>query len=146
MLLGNPSAGADAVADALRRAGGEALDPEREVADAGENLSAGEIRRIAMARALLRIDAGAKLLVLDEPTAGLDGDTEAHVLEGVRRSGAGALVVTHRPAVLAAADRVIERSAPVVPAAGDTGAGDQAPDSEGDQGAALHGAGQEGER
>ncbi|HHV21629.1 MAG TPA: thiol reductant ABC exporter subunit CydD [Propionibacterium sp.] len=144
--LGNPSAGADAVADALRRAGGEALDPEREVADAGENLSAGEIRRIAMARALLRIDAGAKLLVLDEPTAGLDGDTEAHVLEGVRRSGAGALVVTHRPAVLAAADRVIELSAPVVPAAGDTGAGDQAPDSEGDQVAALHGAGQEGER
>ncbi|WP_432560363.1 thiol reductant ABC exporter subunit CydD [Granulicoccus sp. GXG6511] len=110
--LGDPTADDAAVADALRRAGGAGLAPERDVDDAGENLSAGEIRRIAMARALLRIDAGARLLVLDEPTAGLDSDTEAQVLAGVRRSGVGALVVTHRPAVLAAADRVIELPAP----------------------------------
>ena len=106
--LGDPTASDAGVADVLRRAGAEALPLGRAVDDAGSNLSAGEIRRIAVARALLRIDAGARLLVLDEPTAGLDADSEAQVLEGVRRSGAGALVVTHRPAVLAAADRVVE--------------------------------------
>ena len=108
VALGNPEASPAAIADALLRAGAPDLAPDRIVDDAGENLSAGEIRRIAMARALLRIDAGARLLVLDEPTAGLDSDTEAAVIAGVRRSGAGALVVTHRPAVLAAADRVID--------------------------------------
>ncbi|MDO5498367.1 MAG: thiol reductant ABC exporter subunit CydD [Propionibacteriaceae bacterium] len=116
--LGDPAATDAAVADALGRAGGAGLDLARTVEDAGQNLSAGEIRRIAVARALLRIDAGARLLVLDEPTAGLDADTEAQVLTGVRRSGAGALVVTHRPAVLAAADRVVELGAhPSGPAA-----------------------------
>lgn len=116
VALGNPDASPAAIADALRRAGAPDLAPDRIVDDAGENLSAGEIRRIAMARALLRIDAGARLLVLDEPTAGLDSDTEAAVIAGVRRSGAGALVVTHRPAVLAAADRVIELIPPTPPA------------------------------
>lgn len=111
--LGDPAASDAAVADALRRAGAGALVADRDVDDAGANLSAGEIRRIAMARALLRIDAGARLLVLDEPTAGLDSDLEAQVLDEVRRSGAGALVVTHRPAVLAAADRVVELPAPL---------------------------------
>ena len=69
----------------------------------------GEVRRVALARALLRIDcAGGQLLVLDEPTAGLDADAELVVLDELRRLGVGALVVSHRPAVLAAADRVVE--------------------------------------
>ncbi len=63
---------------------------------------------MALARALLRIrQGGARLLVLDEPTAGLDADTEAAVIRAVRDSGASALVVTHRNAVLAAADEVV---------------------------------------
>ena len=49
----------------------------------------------------------AELLVLDEPTAGLDADAEAAVIRAVRDSGAGALVVSHRDAVLAAADEVV---------------------------------------
>ena len=62
-----------------------------------------------MARALIRIQhGGARWLILDEPTAGLDAASEARVLQTVRDSGAGALVVTHRPAVLAIADRVVE--------------------------------------
>lgn len=117
VALGDPGASPERIAAALRAVGGGGLDPARVLGDAGENLSAGEIRRIAVARALLRIEAGAKLLVLDEPTAGLDADTEAALLEGVRRSGAGALVVTHREAALAAADRVVTLSPPPEPPA-----------------------------
>ena len=94
------------VRSALADAGAD-FGPDKHVGDDGEGLSAGERRRVALARALLRIRTGARLLVLDEPTAGLDADTEARALESVKASGAGALVVSHRPAVLAAADRVV---------------------------------------
>ena len=77
-----------------------------------EGLSAGELRRVALARALLRIDCGGgELLVLDEPTAGLDAETELTAIAGVRSLGVGALVVSHRPAVLELADRVVELTA-----------------------------------
>ena len=114
--LGAPEAPAGRVRSALSRAGAADLDPERVLAAGGEGLSAGEIRRVALARALLRIDcAGGQLLVLDEPTAGLDTDAELAVLDELRRLGVSALVVSHRPAVLAAADRVVEL-APTAPA------------------------------
>ena len=84
-------------------------ETDKPIGDDGEGLSAGERRRVALARALVRIRlGGAWLLILDEPTAGLDADTEAQAIEAVRSSGAGALIVSHRPAVLAAADRVVE--------------------------------------
>ena len=106
--LGCPDAPDALVADALARAGGADLDPARSVGDEGEGLSAGERRRVATARALLRIDpGGADLLLLDEPTAGLDADAEATLLGGLRALGVTAVVVSHRAAVLAAADRVV---------------------------------------
>ena len=75
--------------------------------DDGAGLSAGERQRVALARAFLR---DAPLLLLDEPTAGLDGQTEAGVLEAVRRLIAGrtVLIVAHRPSLLALADRVVD--------------------------------------
>lgn len=111
--LGDPAAPDAAVADALARAGGADLDPGRDVGDEGEGLSAGERRRVATARALLRIDdvvrrsEGVPLLLLDEPTAGLDADAEATLLHGLRALGVAAVVVSHRPAVIAEADRVL---------------------------------------
>ena len=105
--LGDPAATDAAVARALTRAGAPGMDAARGVGDDGEGLSAGERRRVATARALLRIDAGAGLLLLDEPTAGLDADAEAALLRSLRATGVTVVVVSHRPAVLAEADRVV---------------------------------------
>ncbi len=74
--------------------------------DCGAGLSAGERQRVALARAFLR---DSPLLLLDEPTANLDGQTEHEVLEAVQRLSQGRTVVlvAHRPALLSLADRVV---------------------------------------
>ena len=75
----------------------------------GAGLSAGERQRVALARAFLR---DAPLLLLDEPTASLDGQTEADVIETVGRLAEGrtVLMVAHRPALVSLADRVVSLS------------------------------------
>jgi thiol reductant ABC exporter CydD subunit len=74
--------------------------------EGGAGLSAGERQRVALARAFLR---DAPLLLLDEPTANLDGQTEHEVLEVVRNLSRGrtTILVAHRPALLAMADRTL---------------------------------------
>ncbi len=74
--------------------------------DRGAGLSAGERQRVALARAFLR---DAPLLLLDEPTANLDANTEHEVVEAIRRLAKGRTVVlvAHRPALMALADRVL---------------------------------------
>lgn len=112
VALGAPGASPGEIELALLDAGAD-FGAGKPVGDDGEGLSGGERRRVAMARALLRIRVGgARLLVLDEPTAGLDSDAESGVVQAVRATGAGALIVTHRPAVLAAADRVVALGRP----------------------------------
>jgi ATP-binding cassette, subfamily C, bacterial CydCD len=81
----------------------------------GAGLSAGERQRLALARALVR---DASLLLLDEPTANLDGATERNVIETIARLSKGRTVLlsAHRPALLALADRVVRLTPqPVVP-------------------------------
>jgi thiol reductant ABC exporter CydD subunit len=81
----------------------------------GAGLSAGERQRVALARVFIR---DAPLLLLDEPTANLDGKTEAEVVQAVRRLAAGrtVILVAHRPALLALADRVVDLAMSEVPA------------------------------
>ncbi len=106
--LGAPDASDDDVRHCLLLAGGGSLDPARGVGDDGEGLSAGERRRVAVARAVLRVRRGdADLLVLDEPTAGLDAATETALLDALAGLRVTVLAVSHRPAVIARADRIL---------------------------------------
>ncbi|ADI08434.1 putative ABC transporter ATP-binding protein and permease component [Streptomyces bingchenggensis BCW-1] len=115
--LARPDADDAALRAALRDAG--ALDfvdalphgADTRLGEMGAGLSAGQRQRIALARAFL---ADRPVLLLDEPTAGLDGETEAAVVEAVRRLAEGrtVLLVVHRPALLPLADRVVRLPGP----------------------------------
>jgi thiol reductant ABC exporter CydD subunit len=110
--LGRSGASTDQVWAAIEAAGltdavrdlPEGLDTV--LGERGAGLSAGERQRVALARAFLR---DAPLLLLDEPTANLDGETERKVVETIRRLAEGRTVVlvAHRPALIGIADRVL---------------------------------------
>lgn len=122
----HPHLFAGTVADNVRLARPEATDAEIRAAlaaahaldfaepglvlgEGGAGLSAGQ--RLALARAVL---ADRPLVLLDEPTADLDGESEAAVVEAVRSLATGrtVLLVAHRPALLAIADRRVHLDVP----------------------------------
>ena len=113
--LARPGASADDVARALRAAGAEELvaalpDGARTtVGDGGRRLSAGQARRIALARAFLD---DAPLVVLDEPTAHLDPESAAAIEAAIARLAVGRtmLLVTHRAELAARCDDVVALS------------------------------------
>jgi ABC-type multidrug transport system fused ATPase/permease subunit len=82
------------------------------IGEDGFQLSGGQAQRIAIARAFLR---GTPVLVLDEPTAGLDAEAASHVLAPLRRLMAGrtTVLITHDHALAGHADvtHVLPRSA-----------------------------------
>lgn len=104
--LGAPDADDARMWEALRRAHVEAVVAHAGGLDAvisalGEGFSGGEARRIGFARAFI---SGRPLLLLDEPSEGLDAATEANVMRSIRAyideaPGRLAIVVTHRPAL-----------------------------------------------
>jgi thiol reductant ABC exporter CydD subunit len=111
--LGVPSAPDSSVLDAATRAGATGF-LDRSVGEDGVGLSAGQRQRVALARAFLAAaEFGAPLVLLDEPTANLDGENEAAVLAAVRELARDRTVVVaaHRPALLALADRVVRLEA-----------------------------------
>jgi ATP-binding cassette, subfamily C, bacterial CydCD len=91
---------------ALDEAGLADMPLDRIVGEGGIGLSAGEKRRVALARAILR---RASLVLLDEPTAGLDAATEALVMGSIRRLAdhSAVLMAAHRPGAVAMADRIV---------------------------------------
>jgi len=132
--LARPDADDDALRRALRDAGAlEFVDALSQGVDTalgedGAGLSAGQRQRLALARAFL---ADRPVLLLDEPTAALDGATEAEIVAAVRRLAAGrtVLLVVHRPALLDVADRVVRLGAGEAGGAGGAGGAGDAGDA-----------------
>jgi thiol reductant ABC exporter CydD subunit len=118
--LGDDRAGDQAVREAAMLAGAdrfvEALPwgYETLVGDGGRPLSAGERRRIALARAFVR---DAPFVILDEPTADLDRTSADVVAEAVERlrTGRTVLLVAHRPELVAHADHIVVLDGAAVP-------------------------------
>jgi thiol reductant ABC exporter CydD subunit len=119
--LGRPDASVDDVWAALADAGLEGVvralpdGIDTRLGERGAGLSAGERQRVALARAFLR---DAPLLLLDEPTAGLDAATEEGILRTIRDMvrDRTEVLVAHRPTLVAMADRVVRLAPPPAPA------------------------------
>ncbi|NUP64199.1 MAG: thiol reductant ABC exporter subunit CydD [Nonomuraea sp.] len=110
--LGAPDATPEDVRRAAEAAHADFVDAlpqgfDTVVGERGANLSAGQRQRVALARAFCRPHAS--VLLLDEPTARLDGRSEAAVVAGTAELARGrtAVIVAHRPAMIDLAGRVI---------------------------------------
>jgi ATP-binding cassette subfamily B protein len=81
------------------------LNYDTPLGEGGAGLSGGQKRRLAIARAILR---NSPLVLLDEPTAGLDATSEQNVMEALRRLSQGktTIVVTHQLSTITDADQI----------------------------------------
>ncbi len=124
VTLGSPHPDPILIRRALDLAALPDLDSFTRVSTTGSGLSGGQAERVVAARAIYRcLDRLCPVLVLDEPSAALDPATEAALLSGLRMlasEGYTVLVVSHRPAVIAAADDHLRLLAPT--SAGDASA------------------------
>lgn len=113
ILIANPAASDEEILTALRIVGlddllarlPEGLDTR--VGDKGLALSGGEAQRVALARAFVK---DAPILLLDEPTAHVDLESERQILNAIDTIARGRTTITisHRGATIAHADRQVE--------------------------------------
>lgn len=110
LRLGAPDATDAELVDVLRLVELDHLGLDRPIGERASNLSTGEARRVALARASLR---SPDLLILDEPTAGLDEEQAHSVLSACLRAvpHATVLLLTHRGAEAALAEECFELQA-----------------------------------
>ncbi|MEJ5068853.1 cysteine/glutathione ABC transporter ATP-binding protein/permease CydC [Enterobacter sp. MYb186] len=110
LLLAVPGAADDVLSAMLEKVGLHKLLEDEGLnswlGEGGRQLSGGELRRLAIARALLH---DAPLMLLDEPTEGLDATTERQILDLLEKEmqGKTVLMVTHRLRGLADFDQII---------------------------------------
>ena len=112
LLLANPQATQEQILEACRLAGAmEFIEQfpdgiDSVIGKGGDTLSVGQKQRLSIARGLVR---ETPILVLDEPTAALDPKTENALVEALRNTAQGRLVVViaHRLSTIREADRII---------------------------------------
>lgn len=113
LRLTTPDATDIAIETALHHVGLESLIKGRErgiysdITEDGQGLSGGQARRLSLARVFV---ANYDLILLDEPTAGLDSDSEIYVLEALHKlaqAGKTLVFATHHQALLTLANRTL---------------------------------------
>ena len=112
LLLANPDATQEEMLEACRVAGAmefierlpEGLDTV--IGKSGDTLSVGQKQRLSIARGLVR---NTPVVILDEPTAALDPQTEHALMAGLRKAARGKLVIviSHRLSTIREADRIV---------------------------------------
>lgn len=111
VALGAPAIDRDQVLRSLHWAGLDDVPRRTVLGPAGDGLSGGQAQRAALARAHYRAQQrDCRIVLLDEPTSALDAETERGVIAGFRSlaaEGRLVVVVTHRRAVMAAADALL---------------------------------------
>lgn len=111
VALGDVDADPLLVRNALDAVGLESVASDRRLGSQGAGLSGGQAQRVAIARALYRAwRSDADALVLDEPSSALDAVSEARIAEVLRSEAVGGravLLVSHRPSLIASADRIV---------------------------------------
>ncbi|MDK8464417.1 thiol reductant ABC exporter subunit CydD [Marinobacter sp. SS13-12] len=113
LRLTTPDATDIAIETALRQVGLGGLLNSRErgiysrITEDGQGLSGGQARRLSLARVFV---ANYDLILLDEPTAGLDSDSEIYILEALHKlalAGKTLIFATHHQALLTLANRTL---------------------------------------
>ncbi|MCK0105639.1 thiol reductant ABC exporter subunit CydD [Marinobacter sp. S0848L] len=113
LRMTSPEASDIAIEKALHQVGLADLVEHREhgiysmIGEDGQGLSGGQARRLSLARIFL---ADYDLVILDEPTAGLDATSEIHVLEALHKlseAGKTLILSTHHQALMTLADRLL---------------------------------------